>query len=134
MARLSLLHTGGKTLGGLFLSATGSWLLVVCLGGLLTLGVLSLLHIGILLSLGCIGVCLLVAGACVLYGVVRTAASTVNTVEDQAMASRLPKKTALPSEVPRVSSYHPYGAPRSSRVKAMQTATQGTRSPHLFDS
>jgi hypothetical protein len=68
MATSKTLQKIAQGLSGAFLGLTGSWLWVICLGGLLTLGVLSTFHVGVLISLGCIGVCLLVAGACLLYG------------------------------------------------------------------
>ena len=96
MALLNTLRKVGQGFSGIFLGLTGSWLLVICLGGLLTLGVLSLFHLGVLLSLGCIGICLLVAGACWLYGAISNRASPQSRQrtlgEDEDMAWPLDEK------------------------------------------
>jgi hypothetical protein len=68
---MAISNTSGKVCQGLlgaFLGLTGSGLFVICLGGMLTLGALSLFQLGALLSLGGMGLCLALAGAYWLCG------------------------------------------------------------------
>jgi hypothetical protein len=128
MAASKVLCTVGKALGGIFLSLTGSWLLVVCLGGLLTLGILSVFHLGVLLSLGCIGLCLLLVGVCVLCHLISTSSKEkAHWLEDNAATL---EETSLPSESSRKKSDYsqPFHlSPRSEKNSQLEQKDVGTR-------
>src|SRR5476649_1021285 len=108
MAASKVLCTAGKALGGIFLSLSGSWLLLVCLGGLLSLGMLSVFYLSVLVSLGCIGVCLLVAGVCVLSHVMSTGSKKEKHpwFEDNSVRPAF-EETVLPSaHSKKIRAYH----------------------------
>ena len=105
MAISKILRTTAKAMGGILLSLMGGWLGVVCVGGLVTLGVLSLFHLGVLLSLGCIGVCLLIAGACILHQLLSKATSSPAAIEDHALATKFKEKPVLDAALSRRTYY-----------------------------
>lgn len=78
----SAMRRVGQALGGTGLCLGGSWLLVVCGAGLLTLGVSSLFTVGVLFSLGLLGVVLLVVGGCLITDAFNTP-SRMNRIEDK---------------------------------------------------
>jgi|GEM_PF-4193505 len=128
MAISNVLCTAGKALGGIFLSLTGSWLLVVCFGGLLTLGVLSVFHLGALLSLGCIGICLLLTGVCVLCHLISTASQKENDhwLEDYDSATREASLTSESSKK-KVNYSQPFHLPsRSEKSSPPEQKSVGT--------
>lgn len=81
MANSSILRRLGQALAGTSLCLGGSWLLVVCGGGLLMLGVASLLYVGVFFSLGLLGVGLLMAGICLIMSALSTP-RVMNKIED----------------------------------------------------
>ncbi len=141
---LKVLGTTAKAVGGILLSLMGSWLGVVCIGGLLTLSILSVFHIGVLLSLGCIGVCLLVAGACVLHQRLSKATSPPSATEADALAIKRKEKPVLaPSSassqpIHYTAPFHPSPETQAAKDKKRFVTTQDvsskkTASPNPFD-
>lgn len=82
MANTSIFYRVCRALGGTSLCLGGAWLLIVCGGGLLILGVASLLYVGVFFSLGILGVGLLMAGVCLIALAVNSP-SRMNKIEDK---------------------------------------------------